>query len=87
MIPDGIGDSVGHWAVHLVFSPVVWLGIVLTGVSAVLFGASALLRGRGSAPELGAPPARAATPARGKAAIGDGDLDDIEAILRRHGIS
>src|SRR3954462_15802719 len=41
-----IGDSVGHWALHLVFSPVVWLGIVLAGVSAMLFGASALLRRR-----------------------------------------
>src|SRR3954462_14951741 len=41
-----IGDSVGHWAVHLVFSPVVWLGIVLAGISAVLFGASALLGNR-----------------------------------------
>jgi hypothetical protein len=82
-----IGGSVGHWAVHLVFSPVVWLGIVLTGVSAVLFGASALVRGRGAPPELGAPTPRAAKQAGGKAAIGDGDLDDIEAILRRHGIS
>jgi hypothetical protein len=85
-----VGDSVGHWAVHLVFSPVVWLGVVLTGVSAVLFGASALVRGRTAPRELG-PTSRAATPAKGptkgKAAIGDGDLDDIEAILRRHGIS
>src|SRR3954453_8872260 len=42
-----IADSVGHWAVHLVFSPVVWLGVVLTGVAAVLFGASAVLAKRG----------------------------------------
>lgn len=82
-----IGDSVGRWAVHLVFSPVVWLGIVLTGVSAVLFGASALLRGRSAPRELGAPTPRTAAPDKGRAAIGDGDLDDIEAILRRHGIS
>jgi hypothetical protein len=90
-----VGDSVGHWAVHLVFSPVVWLGVVLTGLSAVLFGASALVRGRSAPRELGGPSARAVTPtkgptkgsAKGKAAIGDGDLDDIEAILRRHGIS
>ena len=27
-----IGDSVVNWAVRLVFSPVVWLGIVLAGV-------------------------------------------------------
>jgi hypothetical protein len=81
-----VGDSVGRWAVHLVFSPVVWLGIVLTGVSAMLFGASALVRGR-TTPAPGAPATRAVGPGKGEAAIGDGDLDDIEAILRRHGIS
>jgi hypothetical protein len=87
-----IGDSVGHWAVHLVFSPVVWLGIVLAGVSAVLFGASALLGGRRT-DETAAPPALGAPRKRGKrasapaGATGDDDLDDIEAILRRHGIS
>lgn len=94
-----VADSVGHWALHLVFSPVVWLGIVLLGVSAVLFGASAVLRNRGVGagsgegappPALGSPKrgrGRTGDPAKGSAAIGDGDLDDIEAILRRHGIS
>ena len=42
-----VADSVGRWAVHLVFSPVVWLGIVLAGVSVVLFGAAAMVAGRG----------------------------------------
>jgi len=91
-----VADSVGHWAVHLVFSPVVWLGIVLAGVSAVLFGASSLLANRAtehdSPSALEAPKQRRVTggkgPSRkGRAAIGDDDLDDIEAILRKHGIS
>jgi hypothetical protein len=82
-----IGDSVGHWAVHLVFSPVVWLGVVLTGVSVVLFGASTLVRGRTAPRKAGGAPSRPAVPTKGTAAIGDGDLDDIEAILRKHGIS
>jgi hypothetical protein len=88
-----IADSVGHWALHLVFSPVVWLGIVLAGVSAVLFGASAVLRNRGVEQVRGdgevPPPPLERRKARGKgsAAIGDDDLDDIEAILRKHGIS
>ena len=42
-----IGDSVASWAVRLVFSPVVWAGIVLAGVSVVLFGVSAAMRSRG----------------------------------------
>ena len=82
-----IGDSVGHWAIHLVFSPVVWLGIVLTGVSAVLFGASALLRSRGGSVRGGAAPPPPLDTRKGGAATKDDDLDDIEAILRRHGIS
>jgi hypothetical protein len=99
-----IGDSVVNWAVRLVFSPVVWLGIVLAGVSAVLFGVSAAMRSRASgaaegtrkpAPELPADRSSrkakgpSGAPAKGKAqpATQDDDLDDIEAILRKHGIS
>lgn len=88
-----VADSVGDWALHLVFSPVVWLGIVLTGVSAVLFGASALVGGRrgGDARGTGTPPAVEAPRKRGRGtgapAVADEDLADIEAILRKHGIS
>src|SRR5690242_16109806 len=58
-----VADSVGRWAVHLVFSPVVWLGIVLAGVSVVLFGASAVLSGR-SRGRSTPPPALDAAPTR-----------------------
>lgn len=90
-----VADSVGRWAVHLVFSPTVWLGIVLVGVSVVLFGAAALLPGgRGdrrtpppAVDAAGSPgPTRAVRRGKGAPAI-DQDLDDIEAILRKHGIS
>lgn len=100
-----IANSVGDWAVRLVFSPVVWLGIVLAGVSVVLFGVSAALRSRGvgSAPKRArkdelprqrssskAEKVRGAPHADNDDADNAGDadnLDDIEAILRRHGIS
>ena len=36
-----------HWATRLVFSPVVWLGLLLALLSAALFGVSGLLRRRG----------------------------------------
>lgn len=94
-----VADSVGRWAVHLVFSPVVWLGIVLAGVSVVLFGASAVLSGRSGRPSgarsggsstpppaVGATPTRSVKRGKGAPAIDD-DLGDIEAILRKHGIS
>jgi len=100
-----IGESIVDWAVRLVFSPAVWLGIALAGVSLMLFAVSAMLRSRG----VGTAPARkadgderkqlgdraSAPPAgrpSGSAGRGSGNddiegMDDIEAILRKHGIS
>jgi len=82
-----IGSSIGDWALRLVFSPVVWLGVVLTGIAVVLFGASALVARRGPAPvksrneksAVGRPPT-SGDPV-------DDDLAEIEAILRKRGIS
>ena len=34
-----IGDSIVSWAVRLVFSPVVWLGLVVAGVAVAVVGA------------------------------------------------
>ena len=93
-----ITGSVASWAVRLVFSPVVWLGIVLAGVSVVLFGVSAAMRARGlgssrpaegkPTPELAAQRSEpSAKKSAGKPAVStDEDMDDIEAILRKHGI-
>jgi hypothetical protein len=97
-----IGDSVVSWAARLVFSPVVWLGVMLAGLSAVLFVVSGAMRNRGVGtrrPEVGSTSDRQAIadqpsrrpaqkPAgRGAPAVKDDDMDDIEAILRKHGIS
>ena len=82
-----IVEDIGSWATHLVFSPVVWLGIVLAGVSVVLFGASAVLgRRQGSKRTSGAKMSLPAESGRQPAAPVDDDLADIEAILRKHGI-
>lgn len=90
-----VGDEVASWAVRLVFSPLVWAGIVLAGVSVVLFGVSGAMRSRGvggpkpGGKEKSLPAQRsapAAGPAKPPAAKDDDDMDDIEAILRKHGI-
>lgn len=89
-----IGSSVADWATGLVFSPVVWTGIALFGVSVVLFGASRFLDSRtpgsGSAPQTPAAPAgkqgAALPPTRPAAPAIDDDLADIEELLRRRGI-
>ena len=109
-------DSVLQWAVRLVFSPVVWLGLVVAAVAVVLHVAGGVLirrstrtdgSGEPAALPGGAttaiPAAPSATPAGKKARSGKGatprrtgkqqqdslidDQDDIEAILRKHGIS
>ena len=89
-----IGDSVVSWAVRLVFSPVVWLGVAMAGLSLVLFAVSAAMRARGvgSKPRSRSderaealPRQRSSRPA--EPAVQDKDMDDIEAILRKHGIS
>ena len=90
-----IGDSVVSWALRLVFSPVVWLGVAMAGLSLILFAVSAGMRRRGvgSSPqarskqeEAGALP-RERSARKAEPAVQDKDMDDIEAILRKHGIS
>jgi hypothetical protein len=88
-----VAGSVGDWATHLVLDPTVWLGIVLAGLSAVLFGVSGAMRsrGRGGPRE---PRATSGTPRSGELGPGraappplDDDLADIEALLRKRGIT
>lgn len=77
-------DAVTLWAAGLVFSPLVWVGVVLFLVSlGLFFVARALPSGRkntagGDRPALSAGDRPAAT---------DPEMDEIEAILRRRGIS
>lgn len=87
-----VGDAVAGWAVRLVLSPTVWVGLALAVVSVVLLVVTSWLgrRGRvarpGREPELSA--GRANRPARDPVDAPPGDdLADIEAILKRHGIS
>jgi hypothetical protein len=91
-----IGGSVADWATHLVLSPIVWLGIVLAGISGVLFVVSGMLRGRqvGAAEPRGKEALGSDKPAgelkrsgrRAELAIDD-DMAEIEAILRKRGIT
>jgi uncharacterized membrane protein (UPF0136 family) len=96
-----IVNDVLAWAARLVFSPSVWLGVIVAGVAAALFFVSGVLRARGigtreKAPVDGrrakqVPAAGSATQRppqkRTKAKKEDpDDMDEIEAILKRHGI-
>jgi hypothetical protein len=82
-------NDVTDWAARLVFSPSVWLGIIVAGASGALFLASSLMRARG----IGAAekpnknekkPVTARRPDRHESDLDD--MADIEAILKKHGI-
>lgn len=88
-----IVDAVANWATSLVFSPAVWLGVVVAGISALLFGASKVADRRAgvqprSKPEKGTKKLPSGSKQKNEpAAVVDDDLADIEAILRKRGIS
>ena len=84
-----IVDDVVSWASRLVFSPVVWMGIVVAGASAGLFVLSGVMRSRrrgvkGSTPEAAISSKPKQKPKRHERDLDD--MDDIEAILKKHGI-
>ena len=92
-----IAGAVSDWALGLVLSPVVWIGAALAGTSVLLLVGAGLLDRRSGSRRVGgarreelSSPAGEAAPAdragKGKPAIDD-DLADIEALLRKRGIS
>lgn len=86
-------NDVIDWAARLVFSPTVWLGVIVAGVAAVLWVISGVLRARGIGVRGRArddgpwqvPSGAPTKPARARAS-NDDDMDEIEAILKKHGI-
>ena len=91
-----IVDAVVDWATALVLSPPVWLGIGLAGLAFVLFFLSRFLGSKGggaaSRKTAAAPPGASRQtlptgPAPKSEPVVDDELADIEAILKRRGIS
>ena len=96
LVTDIAGEVV-DWAVHLVFSPTVWLGFVVAGIAVVLYVVSGFLSARdnGSAPKT-QKSGRTARPEELPAGQRpqsrrvmdeDPELAEIEALLRKRGIS
>jgi hypothetical protein len=94
-----VGDAVASWAARLVLSPTVWLGVALAATSMLLLVVTGALRRRGAGTGNAALPRDSSRPAArpqkpggpaatsGQTDQADDDLADIEAILKRHGIS
>ena len=85
-----IVDAFTDWAGALVFRPSVWLGIVVLGVSVLLFVVSGRLRRlERPTPESSGPAAPRRVGRAGEASAasaGDPEMADIEALLRKRGI-
>ncbi len=109
--------SVSNWVTNLIFSPSVWAGVALFGVSVVLYVVSGVAKGRGAGKQKATKPQPATRPAADaigeltasgpapadagkpvktpkaakapKAAKGQesSEFDEIEDILKRHGIN
>jgi hypothetical protein len=90
-----IGNAVSDWALNLAFSPATWLGIMLGGVSVVCFVVAGFLANRGAeakAGEKGGGKATSKELSKGKGKqpdpiLADPELAEIEAMLRKRGIS
>jgi hypothetical protein len=95
-----LGGAVGDWAADLAFSPTMWLGAGLAGLAAVLFVVSGFLadrgvgqkpkeqkpRGQQKAKELPSSRTPAPTPVVADSGV-DAEMAEIEAILRKRGIT
>ncbi len=87
-----VGSAIASWAAGFVFRPSAWLGLAIGVVAVALVAAGSLGKRRASrtgSDGLTAKPAGSTGPAElstRKPAVGDDDMDDIEAILRKHGI-
>ena len=89
-----IGSAIGDWAVHLAFSPVNWLGIILAVLSVTCFVTAGFLseRGVGGAkgeekPDRKALPKGKGTKRQPVLTDSDPELAEIEALLRKRGIT
>jgi hypothetical protein len=86
-----VSDAFVDWTARFVFNPAAWVGIILSVIATALIVGGARVAGRGRADKpAGQGTGRPATKAGGRPAVAakaDPEDEDIEAILRRHGIT
>jgi hypothetical protein len=81
-------DAVGDWATGLVWSPRVWSGLIVLAVAVLCLLLARFLGARSPRTTAGPETPREVRAAeRGQPAVQDDDMADIEALLRRRGIS
>jgi hypothetical protein len=82
-----IGDALGDWGQRFVFNPAAWLGFIGAGVALVLIWVG-IRFGAGEESELEAPrKRRRAVESGAGSSSGSDEFADIEAILKKRGIT
>ena len=91
-----IGDSLSNWLARLVFSPSTWLGMIIGFVAIVLIGGARMVARRGQPDKADKPDKSAVrrTPSPKAVALTkstdpliDDEMAEIQAILKKRGIS
>jgi hypothetical protein len=83
-----VGDAISDWSTRFVFNPAAWIGVVLAVVGvALIVGGGRLAGGRRSSEPDSAPGVQSRPRRQVAARSTEPADDDIEAILRKHGIS
>lgn len=86
-------DDTSRWLTRLAFNPVVWFGVALAVLAVLLIGVGGVLTRRSAPAEASAKKQKRGRPAVGAARtpqdgpIIDDELADIEALLKKRGIS
>ncbi len=84
-------DTFSNWFAHLIFSPKVWLGMIIFVVAFVLIGGANAIARRGKpdkpAKTSGTKAPKAVGPTRTPDSLIDDEMAEIQAILKKRGIS
>ena len=88
-----ITDSLSNWLAHLVFNPSTWLGMLIGFVAIVLIGGARAVTRRGQPDKPDKAVARrtsspkAVAPTQANDPLIDDEMAEIQAILKKRGIS
>jgi hypothetical protein len=80
-----VGDAFGDWGQRFVFNPAAWLGFILAGVAVVLIWVGA--RFRGDTDDESESPRKRRRAVESGSSSGSDEFADIEAILKKRGIT
>jgi hypothetical protein len=81
-----IGDALGDWGQRFVFNPAAWLGFIGAGVALVMIWVG-IRFGGGDEDEPESPRKRRRAVESGGSGSGSDEFADIEAILKKRGIT